>query len=78
MQWSPDGRLLLVAHRDGLPWVVGRLDLASGRRTPAASIRAHDSAGLRLSVFGISQDAKYHVHTYARLLSDLYVVEGLK
>jgi hypothetical protein len=38
----------------------------------------HDPAGLRLSVFGISRDAKYYVHTYARLLSDLYVVDGLK
>ena len=78
MQWSADGRGLLVAHRDGLPWIVERLDLASGQRTPAATIRAHEPAGLRLSVFGISRDAKYYVHTYARLLSDLYVVEGLK
>ena len=31
VQWSADGRGLLVAHRDGLPWVVERLDLASGR-----------------------------------------------
>ena len=78
MQWSADGRGLLVAHREGLPWVVERLDLASGRRTPAVTIRAHDPAGRRLSVFGISRDAKYYVHTYARLLSDLYVVGGLK
>jgi hypothetical protein len=78
VQWSSDGRALLVAHRDGLPWVVERLDLVSGRRTPAVTIRAHDAAGLRLSVFGISRDAKYYVHTYARLLSDLYVVNGLK
>jgi len=78
VQWSSDGRALLVAHRDGLPWVVERLDLASGQRTPAVTIRAHDSAGLRLSVFALSRDAKYYVHTYARLLSDLYVVNGLK
>jgi serine/threonine protein kinase/dipeptidyl aminopeptidase/acylaminoacyl peptidase len=78
VQWSSDGRALLVAHRDGLPWVVERLDLATGRRTPAVTIRANDSAGLRLSVFAISRDAKYFVHTYARLLSDLYVVNGLK
>ena len=78
VQWSSDGLALLVAHRDGLPWIVERLDLASGRRTPVVTIRAHEPAGLRLSVFGISRDAKYYVHTYARLLSDLYVVEGLK
>jgi hypothetical protein len=67
-----------VAHRDGVSWVVELLDLVSGRRTPAVTIRAHDTAGLRLSVFGISRDAKYYVHTYARLLSDLFVVEGVK
>jgi hypothetical protein len=78
VQWTPDGNGLLVAHRDGLPWIVERLDLVSGRRTPAVTIRAHDAAGLRLSVFGISRDAKYYVHTYARLLSNLYVVDGLR
>jgi hypothetical protein len=78
VQWSADGRGLLVAHRDGLPWIVERLDLASGQRTPVVTIRPRDPAGLRLSVFGISRNAKYYVHTYARLLSDLYVVEGLK
>jgi hypothetical protein len=78
VQWSVDGHALLVAHRDGLPWVVERLDLVSGRRTPAMTIRPHEASGLRLSVFGISRDAKYYVHTYARLLSDLYVVDGLK
>jgi uncharacterized RmlC-like cupin family protein len=44
----------------------------------AVTIRPHGAAGLRLSVFGISRDAKYYVHSYARLLSELYVVEGLK
>jgi len=78
VQWSPDGHGLLVAHRDGLPWVVEQLDLSSGRRRPAVTIRPHDASGLRLSVFGISRDAKYYVHTYARLLSDLFVVDGLK
>jgi Tol biopolymer transport system component len=78
VQWTPDGDGLLVAHRDELQWIVERLDLGSGRRTPALTIRAHDAAGLRLSVFGISRDAKYYVHTYARLLSNLYVVDGLR
>ena len=78
VQWSSDGRGLLVAHRDGLVWTVERLDIASGKRTPTMTLRAHEPAGLRLSIFAISRDAKYYVHTYARLLSDLYVVDGLK
>jgi hypothetical protein len=78
VQWTSDGRALLVAHGSGLPWVVERLDLTTGQRTPAATIRAHDPAGLRLSILALSRDARYWVHSYSRLLSDLYVVEGLK
>jgi serine/threonine protein kinase len=78
VQWTPDGRGLLIARGDGLPWTIERQDLASGQRTPAATIRAHDPAGLRLSVFGISPDAKYFVHSYSRLISDLFVFDGLK
>ena len=78
VQWTPDGRGLIVAHGEGLPWVVERLDLSTGTRTPATTIRAHDPAGLRQSMLAISRDAKYYVHSYSRLLSDLLVVNGLK
>ena len=78
VQWTPDGRGLLVTHGGGLPWVVERLDLVTGKRTPATTIRAHDPAGLRVSVFSISRDAKYYAHTYTRLLSDLLIVNGLR
>ncbi len=78
VQWTSDGRGLIVAHGDGLPWVVERLDLSTGARTPATTIRAHDPAGLRQSMFAISRDAKYYVHSYSRMLSDLLVVSGLK
>jgi Tol biopolymer transport system component len=78
VQWTPDGRGLLIARGGGLPWTIERQDLATGKRTPAATIRAHDPAGLRLSVFAISRDAKYYVHSYSRLLSDLFLVTGLK
>jgi hypothetical protein len=53
-------------------------DLSTGKRTPATTIRAHDPAGLRQSMFKISRDAKYYVHSYSRLLSGLLVVNGLK
>jgi hypothetical protein len=78
LQWLADGRGLLVAHGNGLPWMVERLDLATGRRTPQFEVRARDAAGLRLSTLALSSDGRHYVHSYARLLTDLFIVEGLK
>jgi hypothetical protein len=46
--WTPDGRALLVAHGQGRPWVIDRMDLASGRREKLFEIRPREMAGLRL------------------------------
>jgi len=78
LRFSEDGRALLVAHGNGLPWVVERMDIATGRRTPAIEIRAREAAGLRLSIIDVTPDARHYVHSYSRLLSDLFVVKGLK
>jgi hypothetical protein len=78
LQWLADGNAILVAHGDGLPWVVERVDLANGRRTPAYEVRARDAAGLRLSILALSTDGKHWAHSYSRLLTDLYVVDGLR
>jgi hypothetical protein len=78
IQFSQDGRALLVARGNGLPWVVERMDIATGRRTPALEIRAREAAGLRLSIIDVTPDAKHYVHSYSRLLTDLFVVKGLK
>ena len=78
IRFSGDGRGLLVAHGNGLPWVVERMDIATGRRTPALEIRAREAAGLRLSIIDVTPDARHYVHSYSRLLTDLFVVKGLK
>jgi hypothetical protein len=78
VQWLPDGKGILVARGDGLQWTIERADLATGRRTQALDIRVRDAAGLRLSMFAISPDGRHYVHSYSRLLTDLFVVEGLR
>ena len=78
IEFSEDGRALLVARGNGLPWVVERMDIATGRRTPALEVRARDAAGLRLSIIDVTPDARHYVHSYSRLLSDLFVVKGLR
>ena len=77
--WSEDGRSIFVHNRTGLPCVVTRVDLATGKRTPWKQIAPADAAGVD-SAGGIylTPDAKSFVYSYVRTLSDLYVVEGLK
>jgi hypothetical protein len=78
VQWLAGGNTILVAHGNGVPWIVERLDLGTGRRTPAYEISARDVAGLRSSVLAPSTDGTHWAHSYSRLLTDLYIVAGLK
>jgi eukaryotic-like serine/threonine-protein kinase len=77
VQWLADPRAILVAHGNGVPWIVERLDLATGRRTLAFEVRARDAAGLRLSALAMARDGRHWAHSYSRLLTDLFIVEGL-
>jgi hypothetical protein len=78
LAFGPDGRSVLVAHGNGLPTTVERVDLTTGRRTPLLEVRAREAAGLLWSWVAVTPDARYYVHSYTRLLSDLFVVDGLK
>jgi dipeptidyl aminopeptidase/acylaminoacyl peptidase len=77
--WSEDGRSFLAQNFAGLPGVISRVDLATGKRTIWKEIVPADSAGVD-SIAGveITPDAKSYVYSYVRTLSDLYVVEGVK
>jgi hypothetical protein len=78
VQWQEDGRELFVARGNGLPWTIDRVDLMTGRRTHALDIRPRETSGLRLSVLAISPSGRHYVHSYSRLLTDLFVVTGLR
>jgi len=78
VQWTPDGRSLLVGRRE-VPARVFVIDLASKQRQLLKSFMPADPTGL----FGnappeFSRDLKSYVYTYERITSDLYVVDGLK
>jgi len=55
------------------------VDVATGKRERWKELRPSDSAGV-VAVGGIrvAPDGRSYVYTYPRLLSDLYLVEGLK
>jgi len=76
VQWT--GNDMLVAKR-GIPAKIVRLDLISGRQQDFKDIAPPDPAGIQiLPLIRFSVDRKSYAYSYYRVLSDLYVVEGLK
>ncbi|MDL2717876.1 MAG: protein kinase [Acidobacteriota bacterium] len=79
LRFSPDGRSIYVWKRGDLPARITRLDLESGKRDVFKDLLPADPAGVeRISNVLVAPDGKGYAYCYARLLSDLFVVEGLK
>jgi hypothetical protein len=79
LRFSPDGRSLFVWRRGDVPARVSRVDVETGRREVWKDLLPADPAGVeRISNVLVAPDGKSYVYCYARLLSDLFVVEGLK
>jgi Tol biopolymer transport system component len=78
LQWLPDGKSLLVARAD-IPNVVYEVEVSTGKRKLFRTIPVPDGARAEDLGFPIfSSDFKSYVYGYTRIVSDLYVVEGLK
>jgi Tol biopolymer transport system component/predicted Ser/Thr protein kinase len=77
--WSSDGRSIFVYRSAELPAKVDLIELSTGRRTPWKELRPSDPAGVEfIGPILMTADAKTYVYGYRRLLTDLYVVDGLK
>jgi hypothetical protein len=78
-QWGGDGRFLYVSRRAETPRRVYRLDLATGHKEFWKEFSPSDTAGLDgISGLHVTPDGKGYIYGYLRLLSVLYLVEGLK
>ena len=77
LTFTEDGAALFVAGRS-LPVAIERLDLATGNRTAWLTVAPSDPAGLRYALASITPNGKYWALSTAKLLTDLYVVEGLR
>ena len=77
---SSDGRSLLVASViDHVPFDVFRVNLADGRRELFKKIGPADPDGILRFPSGVfTPDGKYYAYTYNRILSELYIVDGLR
>ena len=78
LQFFDGGKSLLLRTTD-VPVQVTRIDLASGRREPFKEIAPPDPAGVeQIPSLRFSADGKAYAYSIGRVMSDLYVVDGLK
>ncbi len=77
--FSADGRSLWLFRRGEVPAHVYKLDVASGLRQLWKTLVPPDAAGVYSVIeFQITPDGQSYFYSYTRLLSELYVVSGLK
>ncbi len=79
MAWDADGRSIYVARPGEMPAHIFRVDVSTGKRTPWKDVQPSDPTGVdSIRNLLLSRDTKTYAYGYIRLLSDLYLVEGLK
>jgi tRNA A-37 threonylcarbamoyl transferase component Bud32/Tol biopolymer transport system component len=79
VRWSTATSLFVVSRPGEMPSRIFRVDLATGRREPWKQLTTLDPAGVfSIDPIMMTPDGKAHVYSYRRLLSDLYLVEGLR
>jgi eukaryotic-like serine/threonine-protein kinase len=78
IQWSEDGQTLYVRHGRSSAQIY-RVNVSTGERNFWKEIVPADPAGLlSIDKIDIARDGKQIVYGYARITSDLYVIDGLR
>jgi len=79
LMWSADPKILYVYHWRQLPVRLYRLNAVTGERQFFKELHPSDATGLcDMSHVLLSGDGRAYVYSYLRLLSELYLVKGLK
>ena len=78
LQFSADGAALFVYRPTALPARVYRVTLATGQRELWRELTAADPAGVyKIAPVVITPDANGYAYTALRVLSELYLTEGV-
>jgi Tol biopolymer transport system component len=78
LQFSADGRFLYVSRVTEAPAQVYRMEIATGRRELWKTLMPSDAAGVSAINPLLTPDGSAYVYNYTRVLSDLYLVEGVE
>jgi hypothetical protein len=77
--WSTDGASLWLFRRGQVPAPIYRLELATGRRHLWKTLVPPDPAGVySIDEFKITPGADAYFYSYRRVISELYVVAGVR
>jgi hypothetical protein len=76
--WSSDSRSLFVFSKNDFPLKVQRLDLATGVLAPWKEIMPTDIAGALDKYMCITPDGNAYAYSVERMMTDLYIVDGLR
>jgi Tol biopolymer transport system component len=79
VNWSGDGKYLFTYTRGEVPARIYRVDIASGKRELFKVTSSPDLAGVEdVTNLHITRDGRSYAYTCPTILSDLYVVHGLR
>jgi len=79
IQWTADGRRLLVFDPAGLPARVFAVDIESGERRLVREIEPRDPVGVSgVDNIRMTRDGQAYAYSYQQFFSDLFLVEGLR
>ena len=78
VRWADDGQSLFVYRHGELPTVIQRVNVATGARSIAMKLMPSDPAGVaNIGQIRLTPDGQSCVYSFKRILSELYLVEGL-
>jgi len=79
MGWTRDGKSLYVGRRGEYPSRIFLLDLATGKRQLWKELSPPDASGIsNVAPPAIAGDGQTYAYSYNRILSDLFLADGLK
>src|SRR5579872_1747766 len=79
VRWSADGKSLYVTHPLDIPAKLWRVEISSGNRELIKQFTPGDAAGVQgIGPIQITPDLRYYSYGFARYLTDMYSVKGLK
>jgi eukaryotic-like serine/threonine-protein kinase len=73
--WTSDPKFMYVHHLKQIPIRIYRLDIATGQRQLFEEVKP---SVVPVDAIMLSSDGRAYVYCYVRLLSELYLVKGLK